>query len=140
MHASSRLAEDEADGATCTRFCMMQCTGCCCIALGVMLIAIGGVAPVLIDSIIDANTRRAVVLESSTEDLDHFERWSTSQPDDAFLSEKFYFFNVTNPAAVLAGDEAALHDVGPYAVRKDKTRQLKRAPERSPCPNPCAHG
>ena len=96
--------------------------------------AIGGVAPVLIDSIIDANTRRAVVLESTTEDLDHFERWSTSQADDAFLSEKFYFFNVTNPAAVMAGDEAGLHDVGPYAVRKDKTRQLKRAPQRLSAP------
>lgn len=137
MHVSSRLAEDEVDDATCTRFCMMQCSGCCCIALGVMLIAIGGVAPVLIDSIIDANTRRAVVLESTTEDLDHFEHWSTSQPDDAFLGEKFFFFNVTNPAAVMAGDEAMLREVGPYAVRKDKTRRLKRTPKRSPAPLAC---
>ena len=52
MHASSRAAEEEHD-TTCSRFCWMRCGGCCCIAFGVMLIAIGGVAPVLIDSIID---------------------------------------------------------------------------------------
>lgn len=127
--------EHDAEGAKCTRFCCMQCSGCFCIGLGVLLITIGGVAPVLVDSVIDDNTRRAVVLDSSTEDLDHFERWSRSQADDAFLGEKFYFFNVTNPAAVMAGGEAALRDVGPYAVRKDKTRQLKRAqPQRSRAP------
>ena len=132
MHASSQAAEEE-HGATCSRFCWMQCGGCCCIAFGVMLIAMGGVAPVLIDSIIDSNARRAVVLESSTEDLDHFERWTASQPEDVFLSEKFYFFNVSNPADVTAGDEAVLREVGPYAVRKVKTRKLKRTqPRRSP--------
>lgn len=111
--------------AKCSRFCMMQC-GCCCIALGVVLISFGSLTPLMIDTIIDGNARRAVVLESTTDDLDHFDLWSSSQPEDAFLNEKFYFFNVTNPADVMAGDEPALRDVGPYAVRKDKKRQLKR--------------
>ena len=112
--------------AKCSRFCMMQCGGCCCIAVGVLLISFGSLTPLMIDTSIDGNARRAVVLESTTDDLEHFELWGTSQPEDAFLSEKFYFFNITNPADVMAGDEPALRDIGPYAVRKDKTRQLKR--------------
>jgi hypothetical protein len=129
MDASARAAalERDEDAPTCTRFCWMQCGGCCCIALGVTLIAMGSLTPLIIDSVIDNNARRAVVLESTTEDLEHFELWSTSQPEDAFLSEKFYFFNLTNVDGVMAGDGAALRDIGPYAVRKDKTRQLKRA-------------
>ena len=42
--------------------------------------------------------------------------------------EKFYFLNVTNADDVMEGDKPKLRDVGPYAVRKQKTRELQRAP------------
>ena len=42
--------------------------------------------------------------------------------------EKFYFLNVTNADDVMEGDKPKLRDVGPYAVRKQKTREVQRAP------------
>lgn len=33
--------------AKCSRFCMMQCGGCCCIAVSVLLISFGSLIPTL---------------------------------------------------------------------------------------------
>ena len=62
------LRDDTAYGG-CSRFCMMQCGGCCCIGLGVIMIAIGSLMPVMVGALIDGNAARAVVLESTTDDL-----------------------------------------------------------------------
>eukprot|EP01045_Picozoa_sp_COSAG04_P022301 COSAG04_NODE_2501_length_4006_cov_2.298439_2_plen_97_part_00 len=62
------LRDDTAYGG-CSRFCMMQCGGCCCIGLGVIMVAIGSLMPVMVGALIDGNAARAVVLESTTDDL-----------------------------------------------------------------------
>jgi len=62
------LRDDTAYGG-CSRFCMMQCGGCCCLGLGVIMVAIGSLMPVMVGALIDGNAARAVVLESTTDDL-----------------------------------------------------------------------
>ena len=51
------LRDDTAYGG-CSRFCMMQCGGCCCIGLGVIMVAIGSLMPVMVGALIDGNAAR----------------------------------------------------------------------------------
>ena len=111
----------------CSRYCLLQCGGCCCVGFGAFLIALGSLMPKLVNSFIDSGVRSAVVLYSSTKDQEHFDLWSTTQPEDVFMLEKFYFFNQSDGgASVLSGGHAALSEVGPYTLRRHKTRKLVR--------------
>jgi hypothetical protein len=138
------------------RFCLMQCAGCSCVFVGLLMIALGTLMPTIINTIIDRSVERSVVLLSSTDDQEHFDEWLSPSTDDAFAYESYYFFNLSGAAATAAAAAAAgrqptqhgagaaeaartgwealkaggrpsvLSEVGPYTVRRTRHRTLER--------------
>ncbi|KAM3599815.1 uncharacterized protein V6R79_011979 [Siganus canaliculatus] len=90
---------------------------CCIYITGVfsMLILILGIALELSDvfpHFVQSIVSKEVVLKNGTE---AFKAWE-NPPAPIYM--QFYFFNLTNPIEVLAGDRPAVVEIGPYTYRE----------------------
>ncbi|XP_076842406.1 lysosome membrane protein 2c [Brachyhypopomus gauderio] len=84
-------------------------------ALLAILALVAGIATVLahvFQNVLYNRIKSEVVLENGTE---AFEVWR-DPPPPVFM--EFYFFNLTNPFEVMAGDRPAVIQVGPYTYRE----------------------
>ncbi|XP_076139637.1 lysosome membrane protein 2c [Alosa pseudoharengus] len=90
---------------------------CCVYSTGVLciLFLIAGISLVLsqvFQNIVYNRIKSEVVLKNGT---DAFAAWENPPPP---VYMQFYFFNLTNPIEVLAGDKPAVVELGPYTYRE----------------------
>ncbi|XP_030623082.1 lysosome membrane protein 2c isoform X2 [Chanos chanos] len=95
----------------------MVTKSCCIYSTGVLsiLILIAGIALVLsqvFPNILYNRIKQEIVLKNGT---DAFEIWQDPPPP---VYIQFYFFNLTNPDEVLAGERPAVLQLGPYTYRE----------------------
>nr|XP_046231681.1 lysosome membrane protein 2c [Scatophagus argus] len=95
----------------------MPLKSCCIYSTGVfsILILILGIALVLSNvfpHFVQSMVKEEVVLKNGTE---AFKDWENPPPP---VYMQFYFFNLTNPMEVLAGDRPAVVQIGPYTYRE----------------------
>uniref|UniRef100_A0A3Q3K6X2 Uncharacterized protein n=1 Tax=Monopterus albus TaxID=43700 RepID=A0A3Q3K6X2_MONAL len=92
----------------------MLLKSCCIYSTGVLsvLLLIVGISLVLSNVFLHVVQSMEVVLNNGTE---AFEAWE-NPPAPVYM--QFYFFNLTNPAEMLAGERPAVVEIGPYTYRE----------------------
>ncbi|XP_030046438.1 lysosome membrane protein 2 [Microcaecilia unicolor] len=96
--------------------------GKCCVyttgALAVLLLIVSIILLVanVFQSAVERKVQQDIVLKNAT---DTFEVWE-SPPAPIYV--QFYFFNLTNPLEVLAGERPIVEEIGPYTYREYRQR------------------
>ncbi|KAL4617315.1 lysosome membrane protein 2-like [Arapaima gigas] len=90
---------------------------CCVYSTGVLsivllIVAIALVVLQVFPNALHSRIKEEIVLRNGT---DAFEAWKNPPPP---VYMQFYFFNVTNPAEVLIGEQPAVLELGPYTYRE----------------------
>ncbi|XP_028991381.1 lysosome membrane protein 2-like [Betta splendens] len=96
------------------RSCVIYATGIACAHL-----LMAGIAPVLAQ-VSQTTTHRGLKEITLTEKSQVFESWK-NPPSPVYV--EYYFFNVTNPEEILAGEKASVKQIGPYTYREYRPRE-----------------